>query len=137
MKILVTILIGIMLFVSSMLTAQKQRITVHMENISTDKGTVKFALYDETNFLLQPLQSVTAKIFAGKTSIVFKEVIPGSYAIVCYHDKNDNNQMDFQSNGMPLEDYGSSNNVMSYGPPNFEAAKFRVTDKNIVLNIRF
>lgn len=45
--------------------------------------------------------------------------------------------MDFQSNGMPLEDYGSSNNVMSYGPPNFEAAKFRVTDKNIVLNIRF
>ena len=57
-----------MLFVSSMLTAQKQHITVHMENISTDKGTVKFALYDETNFLLQPLQSVTAKIIAGKTS---------------------------------------------------------------------
>lgn len=132
-----TILIGIMLFVSSMLTAQKQHITVHMENISTDKGTVKFALYDETNFLLQPLQSVTAKIIAGKTSIVFKEVIPGSYAIVCYHDKNDNNQMDFQSNGMPLEDYGSSNNVMSYGSPNFEAVKFIVTDKNIVLNIRF
>lgn len=132
-----TILIGIMLFVSSMLTAQKQHITVHMENISTDKGTVKFALYDETNFLLQPLQSVTAKIIAGKTSIVFKEVIPGSYAIVCCHDKNDNNQMDFQSNGMPLEDYGSSNNVMSYGSPNFEAAKFIVTDKNIVLNIRF
>ncbi len=55
MKILVTILIGIMLFVSSRLIAQRQSITVYMENISTDKGTVKFALYDETNFRMQSL----------------------------------------------------------------------------------
>jgi len=137
MKILVTILIGIMLFVSSRLIAQRQSITVYMENISTDKGTVKFALYDETNFRMQSLQSATGKIKAGKTTIVFKDVLPGAYAIVCYHDKNENNQMDFQPNGMPLEDYGTSNNVMSYGPANFEAAKFIVADKNIVLNIRF
>ncbi len=137
MKILVTLLLGAMLFVSSILIAQKQMITVHMENISTDKGTVKFALYDETNFRLQSLQSVAGTIEAGKTSIVFKDVLPGVYAIVCYHDKNENNQMDFQPNGMPLENYGTSNNVMTFGPPKFEDAKFVVADKNISLAIRF
>ena len=137
MKILVTLLLGAMLFVSSILIAQKQMITVHMENISTDKGTVKFALYDETNFRLQSLQSVAGTIEAGKTTIVFKDVLPGVYAIVCYHDKNENNQMDFQPNGMPLENYGTSNNVMTFGPPKFEDAKFVVADKNISLAIRF
>ena len=137
MKILVTLLLGAMLFVSSILIAQKQMITVHMENISTDKGTVKFALYDETNFRLQSLQSVAGTIEAGKTSIVFKDVLPGVYAIVCYHDKNEKNQMDFHPNGMPLENYGTSNNVMTFGPPKFEDAKFVVADKNISLAIRF
>lgn len=137
MKILETLLLGAMLFVSSILIAQKQMITVHMENISTDKGTVKFALYDETNFRLQSLQSVAGTIEAGKTSIVFKDVLPGVYAIVCYHDKNENNQMDFHPNGMPLENYGTSNNVMTIGPPKFEDAKFVVADKNISLAIRF
>ena len=137
MKILVTLLLGAMLFVSSILIAQKQMITVHMENISTDKGTVKFALYDETNFRLQSLQSVAGTIEAGKTTVVFKDVLPGVYAIVCYHDKNENNQMDFQPNGMPLENYGTSNNVMTFGPPKFEDAKFVVADKNISLAIRF
>jgi uncharacterized protein (DUF2141 family) len=138
MKILVTILIGIMLFVSSILTAQKQTITVNMENVSTNKGTVKFALYNETNFRLQPLQSATGKIEAGKSSIVFKDVLPGVYAIVCFHDKNDNGKMDFEPNGMPLEDYGASNNAASYyGPPTFESSKFVVADKNVKLEIRF
>ena len=45
--------------------------------------------------------------------------------------------MDFQDNGMPLEDYGVSNNPMSYGPPQFDAAKFVVADKNVTLVIRF
>jgi|TARA_B110000908_G_scaffold1359_1_gene1722 uncharacterized protein (DUF2141 family) len=137
MKILVALLIGVMLFVSSMLTAQKQTITITMEGISSDKGTVKFALYDETNFRLQPLQSATGKIIDGKTTIVFEDVAPGTYAIVCFHDKNDNNKMDFQPNGMPLENFGASNNSMSYGPPEYEDAKFVVANKNVTLEIRF
>ena len=45
--------------------------------------------------------------------------------------------MDFAANGMPLEDYGFSNNDMTLGPPNFEKAKFVVADKNVSLDIKF
>ena len=45
--------------------------------------------------------------------------------------------MDFAGNGMPLEDYGASNNVMNFGPPTFDDAKFLLTDKNVSLDIKF
>ena len=45
--------------------------------------------------------------------------------------------MDFQPNGMPLENYGMSNNPMNFGPPEFDQAKFEVSDKDVTLEIRF
>ena len=51
--------------------------------------------------------------------------------------KNDNDKMDFQPNGMPLEDFGASNNVMRMGPPMYEDSKFQVTDKDVSLEIKF
>ena len=45
------------------------------------------------------------------------------------HTKN--NRMDYQENGMPKESYGMSGNDMSFGPPNFEAAKFEVGEEDL------
>jgi hypothetical protein len=49
---------------------------------------------------------------------------------------DDNGKLDFSLNGMPLEDYGSSNNVMTFGPPNFEDSKFEVMDKDLTFEIK-
>jgi uncharacterized protein (DUF2141 family) len=38
---------------------------------------------------------------------------------------------------MPLEAYGASNNIMNFGPPKYEDAKFTVTDKKVSLKIKF
>ena len=45
--------------------------------------------------------------------------------------------MDFQENGMPLENYGVSNNVMNFGPPQFESSKFVVEKDPMNLEIKF
>ncbi|MFQ3297755.1 MAG: hypothetical protein ACI921_001748 [Polaribacter sp.] len=137
MKILVSILVVVIISITNIITAQNKTITATVLNISSDKGIVKFALYNKTNFRLKPLQSEIGNIENGKTTITFKEVAGGEYAIVCYHDKNSNDKMDFQPNGMPLEAYGASNNVMNFGPPRFDDAKFTVVDKNVSLEIKF
>lgn len=137
MKTLVSILVVVIISITNIITAQNKTITATVLNISSDKGIVKFALYNKTNFRLKPLQSETGNIENGKTTITFKEVAGGEYAIVCYHDKNSNDKMDFQPNGMPLEAYGASNNVMNFGPPRFDDAKFTVVDKNVSLEIKF
>ena len=138
MKLLVSILAGVMFFISNSITAQnKTSITATVVNVTSDSGKVGFALYDKTNFMMKPLQTMNAKIVNGKSTVTFKNVKAGEYAIICFHDKNDNDRMDFEESGRPLEDYGASNNVMNFGPPRYDDAKFVVTNKNVTLEIKF
>jgi len=137
MKTLVSFLVIAMLTLTNDLIAQNKTITATVVNVTSDSGKVGFALYDKSNFRLKPIKASASKIIDGKSIVVFKDVIAGDYAIICYHDRNDNEKMDFRSNGMPLEDYGASNNIMSFGPPNFEDSKFTVSDKDVSLEIKF
>ena len=138
MKFLVTICTTILLFVFSTIKGQeKSSITATVVNVLTSEGKVGFALYNKDNFMKQPIQAKKATILDGKSKVVFENVLAGEYAILCYHDKNNNDKMDFQSNGMPLESYGASNNVMNFGPPRFDDAKFSVSDKKVSLEIKF
>ncbi|WBL27091.1 DUF2141 domain-containing protein [Zunongwangia sp. HGR-M22] len=100
-------------------------ITVEIENISSDKGKISYGLYTEDTFMKNPKYSKTAKIKDGKSTVTFDKIPEGEYAVICYHDKNDNDQMDFETNGMPKEDYGMSNNKINpYGPPTWDDGKF-------------
>jgi len=112
-------------------------ITVNVPNVTSDKGTVQFALYNKENFMLIPLVSKIGKIENGLTEIKFEDVTPGIYAIICFHDGNGNNKMDFDEQRMPMEDYGISNNQVLMGPPTFDAAKFTVENKSLDLTIKF
>ncbi|TXD52926.1 DUF2141 domain-containing protein [Polaribacter sp. IC066] len=112
-------------------------ITATVVNVTSNVGKVGFALYNKENFMKTPVLGAKVEVIDGKSVVTFKNVKPGVYAITCYHDKNSNDKMDFAENGMPLEDYGASNNNMSFGPPDFDNAKFTVSDKDVSLDIKF
>lgn len=115
-----------------------QTITVTIDNISNDNGKVHFSLHTADTFMKGAgVQSAVSKIENGKVTITFKNVISGSYAILAFHDANNNNIMDFEDNGMPIEDYGASNNSMSYGPPQFAESKFDIAKEDLEIKIRF
>jgi len=152
-KIIVTIkfkpmqqvILAIALLISSMIFAQTATnkseegisLTVSAVNALSDNGTVKFALYNKENFMKQPIVSKFASVENNKSTVVFENVPPGNYAIICFHDENNDNLMDFEENGRPKESYGLSNNKMNFGPPEFESAKFEVKDNAINLEIKF
>jgi uncharacterized protein (DUF2141 family) len=113
-------------------------ITVTIDNVKSDKGAVLFSLHTKDTFMKgKGIIDTETKIKDGKVTVTFKNVKPGNYAIMALHDENDNQRMDFRDNGMPLESYGMSNNMMSFGPPSYEDAKFSVEDKNLEMSIRF
>ena len=112
-------------------------ITVTVQNVTSNDRGVLFALYTEDIFMKgQPVQSAKGEITDGKTTITFTNVSQGVYGITCVHDANDNGKMDFEPNGMPKENYGVSNNNMSFGPPSWTDAKFSVENENLELEIR-
>lgn len=113
-------------------------ITVTIDNVKSDKGSVVLSLHTEDTFMKgNGIKNTESKIKDGKITVTFENVTPGEYAIMALHDENENQRMDFQENGMPLESYGVSNNTMSFGPPQYGDAKFKVADKDLELSIRF
>ena len=112
-------------------------LTVVVENVPNDNGKVVLGLYDGTTFMkAAPLQSATGETEERTVTLTIPNVNPGAYGVICFHDENDNSQMDFEANGMPKEAYGVSNNQMSYGPPQWENAKFEITDTDMEITIR-
>ncbi|GGW94231.1 DUF2141 domain-containing protein [Salegentibacter mishustinae] len=137
-----TIAILFSLFLCQIAFAQTEttgNIVVSVENLSSEEGKVYFALFNEDNFLKKaPIQGEVSEIKEGVAQITFSEVPSGTYAVTAYHDKNGNQQMDFESNGIPKENYGVSNNQMNlYGPPLWEDAKFEFDGSDKALQLQF
>ncbi len=145
-KIALTILMSLLSF---LLNAQEiktepvtseEGITIHVivPKTATNSGKVYFALFNSKEGFNQQVayQKAIGELSDNKTEVSFVNVPEGEYAITCYHDANENKQMDFDGM-MPVEDYGSSNNPQLFGPPQFEASKFKVEEKDLQLEIKF
>lgn len=113
-------------------------IKVSVDNVMNNNGKVIFSLHSQDTFMkTESLQRAESNIENNKVEVTFKNVAPGTYAIMVLHDENENYRMDFDTNGMPIESYGMSNNPLSYGPPQFSDAKFEVVNEDLDFKIRF
>jgi uncharacterized protein (DUF2141 family) len=135
-----TISLLIALFLSQLFQAQTEEspeITVSVENIKDDKGTVIFGVYSEKTFMkVAPEFRAQSEIVDGIASVTFKDLPPGTYAISCFHDKNSNSQMDFEPTGAPLEPYGVSNNkINNYGSLIWEDSNFELKEESLSMII--
>lgn len=134
--------VAVFTFVVSLGNAQQQKtfdIKVEVKNAKNDDGKMFFALYDnEDNFLKKEIKG-EIKVITNKTSLItFKNVPRGVYAVSVFHDKNDNGEMDTNSLGIPIENFGCSNDAKGFmGPPKWKNAKFELSDKdkNIIINL--
>ncbi|MRI00051.1 DUF2141 domain-containing protein [Kriegella sp. EG-1] len=112
-------------------------VSVTIENVLSDKGTIIAGLHTAETFMKAPgVANTTAQAKVGSTTLTFDSITPGTYAVMVIHDANDNKQMDML-NGMPQESYGNSGEMNLYGPPVFNSSKFEVTTENKEINIRF
>jgi len=140
-----TIILTLTLAISTLFTNAQTETNVATEGtsitvtvpVSSSDGIIFAGLYDENTFMkAAPLQTSESKIEDGKATLTFTNVAPGTYGITLFHDKNGNKIMDFEPNGMPKEMFGVSNNIMSYGPPQWSDAKFEVASEPLALDIR-
>ena len=112
-------------------------VTVIVENVLSDGGTILGGLHSEDTFMKgSGVANVMTPAKAGEVTLTFENIEPGTFAIMVMHDANDNKQMDME-NGMPKESYGTTGEMNLYGPPTFEGAKFEVSGENQEFKIRF
>jgi uncharacterized protein (DUF2141 family) len=119
---------------------------VVVEGIRSDSGTIMVGLYDTSEGFAAAIKHSTEagllndkgrrvgmalRAVAGVESIVFADLPPRRYAVIVFHDENDNGRLDENGWGVPTEGYGFSNNAQGFlGAPSFAAAEVTLDGKD-------
>jgi len=141
-KILLSFLTILML---SSFSNQKQEtcsLTVDVSGLRNSKGTVQFALYNREDAFPDEhykkyFKKLTGKIVNGTSTITFKNLPEGKYAVNILHDENNDGKI---KKGIifPKEGIGFSNfqSIGFSNRPTFSKASFSMlSDKKIKVNI--
>ena len=119
--------------------ADGQPLTVKLNNLEHDRGTVRVALFSDPKTFRkadQAFASSESPAKAGTVTVLFEDVPAGDYAVMAYHDENANGELDLRFGMFPTEGYGLSNNPKGMGPPAFEDSRFDVPgDKPLEIGI--
>lgn len=126
---------------------------VTVDGVRSHEGALMIGLYDsaegfnvaikhsaEAGLLNDKSRLVGAAIRAadGRQSTVFTQLRPGRYAVIVFHDENDNGRLDAASLGVPTEGYGFSNDAQGLlAAPSFDAAAVTLggADKDIAISL--
>ena len=96
-------------------SAQTSSHTLIVNNLGKINGRLYIAWYDNAVDFTKPDKAVYSQIVevGGKDAVVvkFENVVPGTYAVAIFLDKNQNGRIDTNVFGIPKEKYGFSNNV--------------------------
>jgi len=104
-------------------------ITVKVDGVKDDRGTVRLMLFDAASWPRQPIREEGMKATPGSVTVVLKDVAPGEYVAVAYHDENGNGRIDMSPNGMPEEPFAVTKDPdIADAPPEFVRASFALKD---------
>jgi uncharacterized protein (DUF2141 family) len=118
----------------------KTKIHIRIEGLKSNSGTVKVALcnsLENYNNHKAPFKGLNLPIKNNIAEIVISDLPIGYYAVKAFHDENNNNNLDTNILGIPIEDYGFSNNASGiFGPPSWNKAKIMIGEEPSTIIIR-
>jgi uncharacterized protein (DUF2141 family) len=124
--------------------AESGKLTVLIENLRSDKGIVRVALWKGKKGFTKAevaIAKLKARPENGAVSFTFGDLAPGRYALATFHDENANGKLDKTWIGWPKEGLGFSNGawINVLGAPPFKKAAVEVAPgaKSIVIPLRY
>lgn len=117
----------------------KGRLIINFDGLRSNEGTVKVALTNsKENYKdhKNPFIGLTIPISNRKAVAIIEDIPFGEYAVKAFHDEDANDMLNTNFLGIPNEDYGFSNNARGmFGPPSWNAAKFKFNKEELAINI--
>jgi uncharacterized protein (DUF2141 family) len=102
-------------------------VSVTLSGMKNDKGSLVYAMWSGPEGWLEDntIREGAAPIENGSSTLYFRELPYGEYAISVYQDRNGNGKLDTGLFGIPKEPFGFSNDPkLSFGPPKYEDSAF-------------
>ena len=123
--------------ITSFALSQNHHLSVKIEGFTSDDGKILYTVFSgKKGFPNNPekaIKSGIAHIDNGKAGIDL-DLPKGEYAVMVFHDEDDNNELKTNWIGMPKEGVGNSNNHK--GIPSYNKSVFKLSeDKSIVIDL--
>ena len=127
-------------FATPCFSDSKFNLQVSVSAVASSKGWIEFALYKNPDTFAKvgtTYRLARTDAQKGMVNYTFKDLEPGKYAVVVYHDVNQNKICDKNFFGVPTEGYAFSNNVRpNLSVPSFEDCCFKFQqDRNIPIKM--
>lgn len=138
--------LAVLVFMTSVMLlggiANAARLKVTVDDIHVGPGSIRVALYaNDDSFRHEERASRVISTAANSEfiSVTFNDLPAGQYAVVAYHDANDNKKLDLKLGMFPEEGWGLSNDPTVIGPPRFGPSAFDVANSNtnIVVHLHY
>jgi uncharacterized protein (DUF2141 family) len=125
----------------SCIGASRPKVNVVIEGVRSDRGEMVIELYpnDPDRFLahLGRVERVRRKSERAVTRACIVAPSAGRYALVLYHDENNDELFNRSRIGIPSEGFGFSNNVKPLlGPPSLKSVLFDVPEGESTIRVR-
>ena len=121
--------------------AETFSLTIDVKNLRNEKGVVQFALYNKDGSIPDEdyedyYKILKGEIINGSSTISFKNIPTGKYAVNILHDENKNGKID-KGFILPIEGIGFSNfqSIGLTNRPNFSRASFELKE-NKTINVK-
>ena len=115
-------------------------LSVHVTGFTHERGHVIAKLYAQGDDVLGPGRwTAKAAIHGNESTLQWPKLSHGRYAVVVFHDENDNGTLDHNLLRLPAEPLGFSNGfALSWrsGMPSFEKLQFEVTRPAQTIEVR-
>ncbi|HPO64184.1 MAG TPA: DUF2141 domain-containing protein [Candidatus Kapabacteria bacterium] len=143
MKLLIVLIFVLSMFsFNSFSQDAKCNLKIEIFGFSNNKGKARISVFSKENKKAFPDKYNKASYkfivpIKDKKVTQFIENIPyGEYAVIVHHDENDDDELNTNWLGMPKESFGASNDAKgSFGPPDFEDAKFLINKSQLLIKI--
>ncbi len=137
------LMIAVLIAAGSWAQAQSKHVLrVELENAKGGQGKCHACLFEQAEgFPTEPekaRQCLAAPVAGGKSTLVFRDLPTGTYAVAAYYDRNGNGKLDNNAFGIPSEPNAASNQAKGrFGPPPFDKASFRLAQAEQKIVIKF
>lgn len=135
--------------------AHAAELRVTIQGVASSAGSLMIGLYDSDDHFRSAIANaanvgllndrsrlvgIAMRAVGGTQSVVFTNLKPGRYAVIVFHDENDNGKLDENSWGVPTEGYGFSNNAEGFlAAPSFREASVLLDspDRAITITLKY
>lgn len=116
-------------------------LTVRLIGLRSDKGQVGCLLFNNARGYPQEgkiaYQGLWCPVAKRESICKFGPIPPGVYALGCFHDEDNDRELDTGFLGVPVEGVVASNHATGFmGPPSYKDARFKFSGKPTEIRLR-